>query len=72
MKDMMQTPYFRIVVVDDEETVELCGALKVINATLCTDFPAGNILDSDILKVLESKLNAVLIRKYKQPRKIFV
>jgi hypothetical protein len=29
LKDMFQTPYFRIVVVADEETVELCGALKV-------------------------------------------
>ena len=29
LKEIMQTPYFRIVVVDDEETVELCGALKV-------------------------------------------
>ncbi|CAD5121559.1 DgyrCDS10058 [Dimorphilus gyrociliatus] len=27
-KDLMQTPYFRIVVVEDEATVELCGALK--------------------------------------------
>ncbi len=30
LKEAMQTPYFRIVVVDDEETVELCGALKVL------------------------------------------
>ena len=30
LKEIMQTPYFRIVVVDDEETVELCGALKVL------------------------------------------
>ena len=29
LKTMFQTSYFRIVVVDDEETVELCGALKV-------------------------------------------
>lgn len=33
MKELMQTSYFRIVVVDDEETVELCGALKNIVAT---------------------------------------
>lgn len=33
LKEVMQTPYFRIVVVDDEETVELCGALKNIVAT---------------------------------------
>lgn len=31
-KDLFQTPYFRIVVVDDEESVELCGALKNIVA----------------------------------------
>ncbi len=29
LKELMQTPYFRIVVVQDEQTVELCGALKV-------------------------------------------
>ncbi len=29
LKHLLQTPYFRIVVVDDTETVELCGALKV-------------------------------------------
>jgi glycerol-3-phosphate dehydrogenase (NAD+) len=32
LKDIFQTPYFRIVVVPDEETVELCGALKNIVA----------------------------------------
>ena len=31
LKHMFQTPYFRIVCVEDEETVELCGALKVSN-----------------------------------------
>ena len=30
LKSVFQTPYFRIVVVDDEQTVELCGALKVL------------------------------------------
>jgi len=29
LKELFQTPYFRIVVVPDEETVEMCGALKV-------------------------------------------
>ena len=29
LKELFQTPYFRVVVVPDEETVELCGALKV-------------------------------------------
>lgn len=32
LKSVFQTPYFRIVVVDDEETVELCGALKNVVA----------------------------------------
>lgn len=30
LKELFQTPYFRIAVVDDEETVEMCGALKVV------------------------------------------
>jgi len=34
LKDVFQTPYFRVVVVPDEETVELCGALKV-SPVLC-------------------------------------
>lgn len=29
LKDLIQTNYFRVVVVDDVETVEICGALKV-------------------------------------------
>ena len=29
LKEVFQTPYFRISYVKDEETVELCGALKV-------------------------------------------
>lgn len=32
LKKLFQTPYFRIAVVPDEETVELCGALKNIVA----------------------------------------
>jgi len=32
LKELMQTPYFRIVVCEDEQTVELCGALKNIVA----------------------------------------
>ena len=34
LKQVMQTPYFRIVVVDDEDTVELCGALKVCDLSV--------------------------------------
>ncbi|XP_031963375.1 glycerol-3-phosphate dehydrogenase 1-like protein isoform X2 [Corvus moneduloides] len=32
-KELLQTPNFRITVVDDADTVELCGALKVSTAT---------------------------------------
>lgn len=32
LKELFQTPYFRVVVMPDEETVELCGALKNIVA----------------------------------------
>lgn len=30
LRDIIQTEYFRVVVVDDVDTVEVCGALKVI------------------------------------------
>lgn len=33
-KELLQTPNFRITVVDDADTVELCGALKVQLAVL--------------------------------------
>lgn len=29
LRDIIQTDYFRVVVVDDEDAVEICGALKV-------------------------------------------
>lgn len=29
LRDLIQTDYFRVVVVDDEDAVEVCGALKV-------------------------------------------
>lgn len=29
LRDIIQTEYFRVVVVDDEDAVEICGALKV-------------------------------------------
>lgn len=30
LQDIIQTEYFRVVVVDDVDTVEVCGALKVM------------------------------------------
>ena len=35
LKKLFETPYFRITVVPDAETVELCGALKVCMPSLC-------------------------------------
>lgn len=29
LKDLMETSYFKVVVVEDVDTVECCGALKV-------------------------------------------
>jgi len=34
LKELFQTPYFRVVVMPDEETVELCGALKVCSGSV--------------------------------------
>lgn len=34
MRDIIQTHYFRVVVVDDVDTVEVCGALKVFSLDL--------------------------------------
>lgn len=34
LRDMMQASYFRVVVVDDVDAVEVCGALKV-NQIIC-------------------------------------
>ena len=36
LKKLFETPYFRITVVPDAETVELCGALKVVLILLST------------------------------------
>lgn len=33
LRDVIQTDNFRVVVVDDEDAVEVCGALKVIYIT---------------------------------------
>lgn len=34
-KELLQTPNFRITVVPESDTVELCGALKVKSAAYC-------------------------------------
>lgn len=36
LRDLIQTDYFRVVVVDDEDAVEICGALKVITKLIIT------------------------------------
>lgn len=41
-KELLQTPNFRITVVDDADTVELCGALKV-NVSLVSLLIPGEI-----------------------------
>lgn len=38
LRDMMQASYFRVVVVDDVDAVEICGALKVREKTLFSHF----------------------------------
>ena len=41
LKKLFETPYFRITVVLDAETVELCGALKVLKLNSFTVTTAG-------------------------------
>ena len=36
-KRLLQTPNFRIVVVEDSNTVEICGALKVLLVSFITN-----------------------------------
>lgn len=42
-KELLQTPNFRITVVDDADTVELCGALKV-RITACSLHKEGTVI----------------------------
>jgi len=42
-KELLQTPNFRITVVDDADTVELCGALKV-RLTGCSWYADGTVM----------------------------
>lgn len=42
-KELLQTPNFRITVVDDADTVELCGALKV-RLTSCSLYTKGMVI----------------------------
>lgn len=41
MRDIIQTHYFRVVVVDDVDAVEVCGALKVRNTYLKHPLPVN-------------------------------
>ncbi|KFO33372.1 Glycerol-3-phosphate dehydrogenase 1-like protein [Fukomys damarensis] len=50
-KELLQTPNFRITVVDDADTVELCGALKAIagtSAQFFLPFSSYTFLDSAV------------------------
>lgn len=38
LRDIIQTSYFRVVVVEDVDSVECCGALKVSTYTRCCPF----------------------------------
>jgi len=54
LKAVFQTSYFRIVVVDDEQTVELCGALKNIVATgagFCDGLKMGNNTKAAVIRL---------------------
>jgi hypothetical protein len=42
LKQALQTPYFRIVVVKDAEVVESCGALKVTFFLIGIEIPMSN------------------------------
>jgi len=56
LKQIFQTPYFRIVVVQDEQTVELCGALKVFDSFCLIFFSIPDIqfilIDTDRASIL--------------------
>ena len=42
LKKLFQADYFRIVVCEDEDTVEICGALKVHNTLLQPDYSCSS------------------------------
>lgn len=48
LKDLMQTPNFRVSVVQEADTVEICGALKVGEQSLglCRELGAGGMMGS--------------------------
>ncbi|XP_023721809.1 glycerol-3-phosphate dehydrogenase [NAD(+)], cytoplasmic-like, partial [Cryptotermes secundus] len=43
LRDIIQTEYFRVVVVDDVDTVEVCGALKVRGVKNLLVWSIGNL-----------------------------
>ena len=56
-KELLQTPNFRITVVDDADTVELCGALKVnISHASLAAFPGETFLSQQASKSRASEL----------------
>lgn len=47
LRDIIQTDYFRVVVVNDVEAVEMCGALKVTSgqtSSVCSKFLNSYVL----------------------------
>ena len=51
LKKLFQTPYFRITVVPDAETVELCGALKVVKKPLSIGSNFPPVLSFTVLRL---------------------
>ncbi|XP_060778262.1 glycerol-3-phosphate dehydrogenase 1-like protein [Neoarius graeffei] len=53
-KDLLQTPNFRITVVDDADTVELCGALKnivAVGAGFCDGLQCGDNTKAAVIRL---------------------
>ncbi|XP_007454966.1 PREDICTED: glycerol-3-phosphate dehydrogenase 1-like protein-like isoform X1 [Lipotes vexillifer] len=53
-KELLQTPYFRITVVDDADTVELCGALKntvAVGAGFCDGLRCGDNTKAAVIRL---------------------
>jgi hypothetical protein len=57
LRDIIQTEYFRVVVVDDVDTVEVCGALKVIlRVKNLSVWFVGNLTTVSTIEVIELEM----------------